>query len=88
MSPVVFNAIADRHNRFAMFQLWPENAAANISKCTKELGDAFNFTFFNPTGHYVLNLNQPQQREVAKCLLLLNKINFDRVTKGELKDRS
>ena len=47
-----------------------------------------NFNFWNPQGHYNLNLLVPQQREVANIILLLNKQFFAKVKAGELKDRS
>ncbi len=52
------------------------------------MGQALSFNFFNPNGHYRLNLSVPEQREVAKCILLLNKQVFAKITAGELCDRS
>jgi hypothetical protein len=59
MSPLVFSSVIDKHNRFALFQHFPDSATTNIRKCQRELGDAFNFTFWNPNGHYLLNLAHP-----------------------------
>lgn len=36
------------------------------------LGDAYAFTYFNPTGHYRLNLAYASQRIVAETILLLD----------------
>lgn len=73
MASLIFTNVIDKHNRFALFQLFPEMASSYIKKCQRDLGDAYNFTFWNPTGHYVMNLANPQQREVVKCLLLINR---------------
>ena len=47
-----------------------------------------NFNFFNPQGHYELNLAVPEQRDVANTILLLNKQFYAKVKAGEYKDRS
>ena len=47
-----------------------------------------NFNFWNPSGHYNLNLGIPEQRDVAKLLLILNKQVYNRILAGDLKDRS
>ena len=88
ISSLILSVICDKHNRFALFQHYPESTTTNIRKCQRELGDAFNFTFWNPSGHYMLNLAHPQQREVAKCLILINRNVCEQITKNELRDRS
>lgn len=52
------------------------------------MGCALAFSSMNPTGHYLLNLANPVHREIAKCLLFINKQNFDKISKGEYFDRS
>ena len=47
-----------------------------------------NFNFYNPTGHYKLNLAIPVQRDCANIILLLNKLFYAKVKAGEYKDRS
>ena len=47
-----------------------------------------NFNFYNPQGHYRLNLSIASQRETANVLVLLNKLFYAKVKAGELKDRS
>jgi hypothetical protein len=66
----------------------PEIALVTIKKFQRELGDSYNFTFWNPTGHYFFNLTNKSQREVAKCLILLNKSNNEAAIKNEIRDRS
>ena len=59
-----------------------------LSRIYKKMGPAMNFNFWNPTGHYNLNLGIQEQREIAKIILILNKQVFNLITAGELKDRS
>ena len=59
-----------------------------LTRIHNNMGQAMNFNFWNPQGHYNLNLSIPEQREVANTILLLNKQFFLRVKAGELKDRS
>ena len=59
-----------------------------LTRIHNTLGQAMNFNFYNPQGHYKLNLSIPEQREVANVLILLNKLFFAKVKAGELRDRS
>jgi hypothetical protein len=74
--------INDRHNRFAIVPI------ENIREIQVAQGDGFAFSCLNPTGSYNLNLSVPVQRDVAKSLLLLNKLNYERIAKGESIDKS
>ena len=46
------------------------------------MGQAMNFNFWNPIGHYDLNMAVPEQRDVANIILLLNKQFFAKVKAG------
>ena len=59
-----------------------------LTSLHNNIGQALNFNFWNPQGHYNLNLSVPEQREVANTILLLNKQFAAKVKAGELKDRS
>jgi hypothetical protein len=52
------------------------------------MGTAYFFSFWNPTGHYSLNLAKRVEREVAMTILVLNKEAGKRITAGEKVDRS
>ena len=69
----VMPKIQDRHNRFQLVSAHKDIGCIMLSKLHKRLGQAMNFNFWNPSGHYNLNLGVPEQREVAKILLILNK---------------
>ena len=71
-----------------MIQAHKDIGCIMLSHLYTKLGQALNFNFWNPAGHYSLNLGVPEQREVAKLILVLNKQVFNRITAGELKDRS
>ncbi len=44
-----------------------------LSKVHRFMGDAFNFTYWNPNGHYTLNLNNSIERDIAITLIVINK---------------
>jgi hypothetical protein len=52
------------------------------------MGNAFNFSFWNPTGHYKLNLQHPIEREVAMMIIVINKEANRRILAGEMSDKS
>jgi len=52
------------------------------------MGQAFYFSYWNPNGHYELNLANLIEREVAIALILINKEAFKKITAGEKADRS
>ena len=59
-----------------------------LTRIHNNMEQAMNFNFFNPQGHYELNLAVPEQRDVANTILFLNKQFFAKVKAGEYKDRS
>lgn len=52
------------------------------------MGNSFNFNFWNPNGHYVLNLANQVERQVAICLFVMNKEAKKRIEEVTLCDRS
>jgi len=54
----------------------------------EQMGQMYDFSFFNPSGHYNLNLGKPFQRELAQLLVVMNKENFDAIVAGTRADRS
>jgi len=52
------------------------------------MGDAYNFNFWNPNGHYKLNLANEVERKVATCLFVMNKEAKSLMEQGEMCDRS
>jgi hypothetical protein len=52
------------------------------------MGKAFSFTFFNPNGHYELNLSNRVERDIAIALIVMNKEGAKRIIAGEKCDRS
>jgi hypothetical protein len=49
---------------------------------------AYSFSFWNPNGHYELNLGNFVEREVAMSLIVINKEVYKRIAAGENADRS
>mmetsp|Transcript_24955 Transcript_24955/g.33429 ORF Transcript_24955/g.33429 Transcript_24955/m.33429 type:complete len:118 (-) Transcript_24955:715-1068(-) len=80
--------VKDQHNRFKIIEHFQHNMQSMLTRIFNNVGQALFFNFFNPTGVYDLNLSIPEQREVAKTLILLNKQFFAKVKAGEFKDRS
>lgn len=54
----------------------------------KLLGEAYTFTYFNPTGHYRLKLSNSSDREVAMTLLMLNRKYKLLINQGIVTDHS
>lgn len=52
------------------------------------LGQAFNFNYYNPTGHYKLKLSNKPEKEVALTLLMFNRKYKLLVQQGDITDRS
>lgn len=52
------------------------------------MGPAYYFNFWNPNGHYELNLANPIEREIAISLIVINKEANKLMTNGERADRS
>ncbi len=52
------------------------------------MGRAFNFSYWNPNGHYELNLANEIERDIAVSLFIMNKEVAKRIAAGEKADRS
>ena len=52
------------------------------------MGNAYNFNYWNPNGHYELNLANSVERDIAVTLIVLNKESMKRIAGGEKADRS
>lgn len=52
------------------------------------MGQSFYFSFWNPNGHYELNLANIVEREVAISLIAISKEAGKRIAAGEKVDRS
>ena len=59
-----------------------------FSKISSKMGDAYYFSFWNPTGHYSLNLGNLIERDIATTLIVLNKEICKMIVSGILPDRS
>ena len=89
MAPILMNRIVDRHNRFALISHFPKNQQRTLlSKISQRMGNAFYFPYWNPNGHYELNLANQVERDIAITLIVLNKEVMKRVAAGEKADRS
>ena len=86
--PYLLNRIYDRHNRFYLVSHFPNIAKRLLSKISAKMGDAFFFSFWNPTGHYTLNLANNIERDIAMTLIVLNKEVNKFIVGGTLADRS
>ena len=49
---------------------------------------AYFFSYWNPNGHYILNLSNKIEREIAITLIVQNKQVIKRISAGERADRS
>ena len=82
----LFNRIVNRHFRKDLLQSLHNVEAKSSVK--EYLGEAYNFNYYNPTGHYKLRLSNKAEREVALTLLMLNRKYSQLVKEGILSDRS
>lgn len=85
---LILPKIRDRHNRFKVIEHFNWEMQTLMTRIQANMGQAMNFNFWNPQGHYNLNLSVPEQRDVANTLLLLNRQYYFKIKAGELKDRS
>jgi hypothetical protein len=53
---LLINKLKDRHARFSLVKHFPGRALTFYSELREQMGDAYDFSFFNPSGHYRLNL--------------------------------
>ena len=88
IAPCLMNRVVDRHNRFALFSHFPHGQRTLLSKVFSRMGKAYNFNYWNPNGHYELNLGNEVERDIAVTLFILNKEVFKRIAAGEKADRS
>ena len=88
MVEMLMPRILDRHGRFMIMSHFKSELQTMLTSMHNTMGQAMNFNFYNPQGHYKLNLSVPEQREVANVLILLNKLFFAKVKAGEYRDRS
>lgn len=82
----LFNRIINRHLRYDLIQLLPTIESKIIAM--NYLGQAFSFTYFNPTGRYKLKLSNKPERDVALTLLMFNRKYKLLVQQGDVTDRS
>lgn len=52
------------------------------------MGKAYSFNYWNPNGHYELNLTNPVERDVAVSIIIINKEASKKIGAGERADRS
>lgn len=83
---MLFNRVVNRHLRYDLVQQLPTVDAKQITM--KQLGSAYTFNYFNPTGHYELKLANPVERDVAVTLLMFNRKYKLIVDQGDVTDRS
>lgn len=88
IAPFLLNRIYDRHNRFHLVSHFSNITRRLLSKISSKMGDAFFFSFWNPTGHYALNLASLIEREIAMTLIVLNKEVNKLIVAGSSADRS
>lgn len=51
--------LKDRHSRFILVSQFPERACSFYSSMMQTMGQMYDFSFYNPNGHYQLNLGKP-----------------------------
>jgi hypothetical protein len=88
IAPVLMNRIVDRHNRFALVSHFPKQQKSLLTKISQRMGGSYFFNYWNPNGHYELNLANQVERDIAISLIILNKEASKRIAAGEKADRS
>ena len=58
MMRMLMARVKDWHNRFILVEHFKSSAARILTTIKKQMGQAFTFNFFNPNGHYRLNLGE------------------------------
>jgi len=86
MVPYLMNRIVDRHVRFKLLSHF--NDIKTFRNISKVMNKCYYFSFWNPTGHYSLNLAHYLERELAMSLLVLNKETHKLMLEGLMADRS
>ena len=85
---MIMPKVKDQHTKFKVLYHFANNMQSMLTRMMHSMGQALFFNFWNPTGVYDLNLSMPEQRTVAKTLILINKQFYAKVKAGECKDRS
>ena len=91
--PHLMSSIQDRHLRFAIgaqaSMQGIDSMNQHLSAARKASGaSSMYFSSFNPNGRYRLNLGVYADREVAKCLVAINKRVAAQIAAKKLCDRS
>ena len=93
VAPYLLASIQDRHLRFALgaqaSMQGPDSMNQYLSSARKASGpSSMYFSSFNPNGRYRLNLGVYAEREVAKCLVAINKRVNAKIVAKKMCDRS
>lgn len=88
IAPYLLNRVMDRHNRFYLLSHFNSIQPEIMTKVYKKMGKAYSFSFWNPTGHYLLNLGNPVERDIAVSLIVISKEACKKITAGERLDKS
>ena len=59
-----------------------------MTKLFNRMGQGYSFNFWNPNGHYELNLSSQIERDIAMTLIVKNKEASMKIVNGERADRS
>jgi hypothetical protein len=78
----IAHSIRDPCSKLALF------SPSQLIQYRNDHGAALLFSSLNPTGHYCLNLRNPVHMSIARCLVFLNRLNYERILKKEAFDRS
>lgn len=88
VAPFLLSRVVDRHNRFMILNHFSNNSYKLLTQIKQKMGDAFFFSFWNPSRHYDLNLANPIEREIAMTLLVLNKDAIIKMQQNLVADKS
>ena len=88
IAPYLVNRVADRHLKYQFVGHFAKNWKQVLTKVYSRMGMAYFFSYWNPNGHYILNLSNKIEREIAITLIVQNKQVIKRISAGERADRS
>ena len=57
---MLFSKIRDRHNKFKLIEHFKWEMQTMLTRMHQNLGQSMHFNFWNPQGHYNLNLSMPE----------------------------
>ena len=60
MYEILLPKIRDRHNRYKLIEHFRREMMSMLTRVHMSMGQSMNFNFWNPVGHYSLNLAVPQ----------------------------